>query len=79
MTLIASGSSKTLRFQNRRDTLGWSALVPSFNRTKDWKSYGAIVANKDTVSEIIDGLKRGAFEKAVVLARIIRRMQADVA
>ena len=53
---------------NSKRRFGVVALVPSCNRTKDWEAYGAIVANKDTLSEIIDGLKRGEFEKAVVLA-----------
>jgi replicative superfamily II helicase len=53
---------------NSKRRFGVVALVPSFNRTKDWEAYGAIVANKDTVSEIINGLKRGEFEKTVVLA-----------
>lgn len=52
---------------NPKRRFGVVALVPSFNRTKDWESYGAIVANKDTVSDIIDGLKHGEFDKAVVL------------
>jgi replicative superfamily II helicase len=47
---------------------GVVALVPGFKWTKDWESYGAIVAKKETVSEIINLLKRGEFEKAVVLA-----------
>jgi hypothetical protein len=46
---------------------GVVALAPSFNRTKDWEAYGAVVANKETVSGIIDGLKKGECEKAVVL------------
>jgi hypothetical protein len=53
---------------NSKRRFGVVALVPSFNRTKDWDAYGAIVANKDTVSDIIDGLKKGEFEKTVVLA-----------
>jgi len=53
---------------NQKRRFGVVALVPSFNRTKDWEGYGAIVAKKDTVSEVIDGLKGGKFEKAVVLA-----------
>lgn len=52
---------------NPKRRFGVVALIPSFNRTKDWEAYGAIIAKKDTVSEIIDGLKRGEFEKAVVL------------
>ena len=52
---------------NPRRRHGLVALVPSFNRTKDWAAYGAIIAKKETVSDIIDGLKRGEYEKAVVL------------
>ena len=53
---------------NAKRRFGVVALAPSFPRTKDWEAYGAIVARKETVTEIIDGLKRGEFEKAVVLA-----------
>jgi replicative superfamily II helicase len=53
---------------NPKRRFGVVALAPSFNRTKDWEAYGTIVANKETVGGVIDGLKRGEFEKAVVLA-----------
>lgn len=53
---------------NSKRRFGVVALVPSFNRTKDWEAYGAIVARKETVSDIINGLKRGEFERTVVLA-----------
>jgi len=46
---------------------GVVGLAPSFNRTRDWAAYGATVANKDSVSESIDLMKKGQFEKAVVL------------
>jgi len=52
---------------NSKRRFGVVALVPSFNRTKDWKAYGATVADKESVSDVIDALKRGEFEKAVVL------------
>ena len=52
---------------NAKRRFGVVALAPSFNRTKDWKVYGATVAHKETVSDVIDSLKRGEFEKAVVL------------
>lgn len=58
---------KGLAVPNPKRRFGVVALAPSFTRTKDWEAYGAIVAKKDTVSGIIDGLKRGEFEKAVVL------------
>jgi replicative superfamily II helicase len=59
---------KGLAVPNPKRRFGVVALVPSFNRTKDWESYGAIVANKDSLSDIIDGLKHDKFEKTVVLA-----------
>ena len=43
------------------------ALVPSFARTKDWEAHGANIADKDTVWEAVDNLKKGEFEKAVIL------------
>lgn len=52
---------------NPKRRFGVVALAPSFNRTKDWEAYGAIIANKETVSDIIDRLKDGDFEKTVVL------------
>lgn len=47
---------------------GVVALTPSFDRTKDWKAYGSVVASRDTVWNTIDALKKGQFEHAVVLA-----------
>lgn len=47
---------------------GVVALTPSFNRTKDWAAYGASVATRETLAALIDGLKKGNFDKAVVLA-----------
>ena len=58
---------KNFATPNPKRRFGVVALVPSFNRTKDWEAYGATVANKETVSETIDGLKCGEFERAVVL------------
>lgn len=52
---------------NSKRRSGVVALARSFNRTKDWESYGAIITNRDTVAAAIDGLKAGAFEKCVVL------------
>jgi len=53
---------------NAKRQIGVVALTPSFNRTKDWEAYGAVIAKKETVSGLIDGLKKGQFEKTVVLA-----------
>lgn len=52
---------------NPKRRQGFVTLAPSFKRTKDWEAYGAIVTNKDSVSDAIDGLKKGQFEKTVVL------------
>jgi replicative superfamily II helicase len=53
---------------NDKRRIGVVALTPSFNRAKDWEAYGAVVAKKETVSQLIDGLKKGEFERTVVLA-----------
>src|SRR5207244_3163341 len=51
---------------NRRH--GIVVLTPSFDRTKDWKAYGSVVAKKETVWDTIDALKKGGYENTVVLA-----------
>src|SRR3954471_8702825 len=38
---------------------GVVALTPGFNWTKDWDSYGAIVADKETVADALEALKSG--------------------
>jgi replicative superfamily II helicase len=53
---------------NPKRRYGVVALAPSFNRTKDWEKYGAVIATKATVGNVIDALKQGGFENAVVLA-----------
>ena len=53
---------------NGKRRFGLVALVPSFTRTKDWDSYGAIVADNETVGDVLEALKKGEFEKTVVLA-----------
>lgn len=47
---------------------GVVALTPSFARTQDWKGYGAVVADSDSVEQIISCLKSGDYDKTVVLA-----------
>lgn len=59
---------KTFGVPNPKRRFGVVALTPSFTRTKDWEAYKAIIANKETLSDAIEGLKHGEFEKAVVLA-----------
>ena len=46
---------------------GVVALATAFARVKDWEAYGAIVANKGSVGEVIDNLRKGEYEKTVVL------------
>ncbi len=46
---------------------GVVALATAFARVRDWEAYGAIVANKDSVGDVIDELRRGKFENTVVL------------
>ncbi len=46
---------------------GVVALAPSFNGTKDWKEYGAIIAKKDTVGKVLEKLQEGIFAQTVVL------------
>ncbi len=52
---------------NPKRRYGYVALSSSFARTKDWEYYGAVVANRDTVSEVLDELREGEYEKTVVL------------
>jgi replicative superfamily II helicase len=59
---------KGLAAPNAKRRIGVVALVPSFYRTKDWEAYGAVIAKKETVAVLIDGLKKGEFERTVVLA-----------
>lgn len=46
---------------------GVVALSPSFAQTKDWKSYGSFVADKDTLAASVQTLKQGNYEQTVVL------------
>ncbi|MGR0481091.1 MAG: DEAD/DEAH box helicase [Candidatus Electronema sp. V4] len=47
---------------------GHVALVPSFQKTKDWEAYKSFIAKKENLSELIDDLRKGKYEKTVVLA-----------
>ena len=46
---------------------GTVALMSGSSKTKDWKAYGSLVANKETISSVIDTLRKGEFENTVVL------------
>ncbi|MEW9673523.1 DEAD/DEAH box helicase family protein [Ammoniphilus sp. 3BR4] len=52
----------------KKKNYGVVALVPSFNSTKDWQKYGAMVANKDTIVLEIEKLKSKDYEKTLVIA-----------
>ncbi|MGT2441025.1 DEAD/DEAH box helicase family protein (plasmid) [Bradyrhizobium betae] len=47
---------------------GRVALVPSFERSKPWKTGGARVADTDNIGQVIDALSKGEFDDTVVLA-----------
>lgn len=46
---------------------GRVAIVPGFRNTKDWESYGATIADRDTIYDVINGLRQGDYGTAVVL------------
>lgn len=52
---------------NPKRQFGVVALATAFARVKDWQSYGATIADKDSVSEVIEGLRDGKYENTVVL------------
>lgn len=52
---------------NAKRRYGTVVLTPSFGRSKDWETLGAVVATKDTVAAVIDGLKKGAYAQTSVL------------
>lgn len=53
--------------KNPRRRNGLVALGTSFSRTGDWKSYGAKVADTDSVWADIAGLKSGQYDTALML------------
>lgn len=53
---------------NSKKRFGVVALTPSFLRAKAWEPYGSVVAKTETVSALIEGLRRNQYEKTVVLA-----------
>jgi replicative superfamily II helicase len=53
--------------QDKSRKNGVVALSPSFAQTKDWKSYGAIVADKDSLGSNVQALKQGKYDKTLVL------------
>ena len=59
---------KAFGVPNPKRQYGIVGLVPGFKWTKDWESYGAVVANRDTVASGIDVLRSRQFSHALVLA-----------
>jgi replicative superfamily II helicase len=53
---------------NKKRPFGIVALTPGFNRAQDWEKRGAVVAKKETVAAEIDALRKGEYEKTLVLA-----------
>lgn len=58
---------KTFGVSNSKRRYGIVSLAPGFNWTKDWSKYGAKVATKETVAEVIEELKKSDYEQTVVL------------
>lgn len=50
-----------------RRTVGVVALVPSFNKTSDWKGYGASIATRENIDAQIDKLLKGDFKHTLVI------------
>ncbi len=46
---------------------GVVALATAFARVEDWNAYGAVVADKNSVGDIINRLRKGEFKNTVVL------------
>ena len=53
---------------NQARTFGIVALTPSSSRTADWKGYGASIAERDTIDEMVESLKNRVFQNVVVIA-----------
>lgn len=48
-------------------SFGVVALVSSFSNSSDWESYGATIANKSSVAQVIGNLRNKNYENTVVL------------
>lgn len=47
--------------------IGIVALTPSFKQSGDWKAYGSLVSDRDTVEQNIKALKQNNFDRTIVL------------
>lgn len=52
----------------RPKAFGIVALTPSFGKAKTWEPFGARIADKDSIDQMIDNLVAGNFESPVVIA-----------
>lgn len=57
-----------LGMPNSNRSSGVVTLVSSFFNARIWENCGAVVANKNTMADIVESLRGREFEKAVVLA-----------
>lgn len=53
---------------NEKRRFGVVVLSPGFEWTKDWKAYGSIVAETETISSIVNLLQSEKFKDTIVLA-----------
>lgn len=58
---------KWLATPNDKRKFGWVGLLPSEARSKVWETYGATITNKTNVGDVIDELRKGSYEKTIVL------------
>ena len=58
---------KWLATPSNKRKFGRVGLTPSAARSKDWEHYGAAITDKTNVDDIIEVLRKGDYEKTVVL------------
>ena len=66
-TWTATGSSAASASRSLAGRCGIVALTPSFARSKAWEDSGSLVANRETIEDAVNALRRGECEKTVVL------------
>ena len=58
---------KWIATPNDKRKFGRVGLIPSAARSKDWKSYGAVITDKENVDDAIADLIRGSYKETIVL------------
>lgn len=58
---------KWLATPSDKRKFGRVGLTPSAARSKDWKSYGAVITDKDNVDDAISKLLQGGYKETIVL------------